>query len=198
MKTVVLTGGIGSGKTTVAKMFATLGVPIYIADDEAKKLMVTSKVIKQKLIALFGDAAYKDNVLNRPFLAESIFNNKALLEQMNAIVHPEVKTHFMDWKAQQKAPYVIKEAAIVFENGSYKNYDFIITVYAPKAIKMDRVLQRDTTTEEKIEAIMKNQWPDEEKIKLSNYVIENLNLDKTKKQVLAIHSKLLEIKEINP
>jgi len=198
MKTVVLTGGIGSGKTTVAKMFAALGVPIYIADDEAKKLMTTSKVVRQKLIALFGDDAYKNNVLNRPFLADSIFNNKALLEEMNAIVHPEVNTHFIEWKAKQTAPYVLKEAAIIFENGSYKNYNYIITVYAPKAVKVERVLKRDTTTIEKIEAIMKNQWSDDEKIKLSNYVIENLNLEKTKKQVHAIHLKLLEIKEINP
>lgn len=197
MKTVVLTGGIGSGKTTVAKMFQTMGVPIYIADDEAKKLMVRSKVIKQKLINLFGKNAYTENTLNRSFLAESIFNDKALLEQMNAIVHPEVKMHFEDWKMQQKAPYVIKEAAIVFENGSYKNYDYIITVYAPKAIKIERILQRDTTTKEKIEAIMKNQWPDAEKIKLSNYAIENTNLEKTRKQVLSIHSKLLEIKHID-
>lgn len=197
MKTVVLTGGIGSGKTTVAKMFETMGVPIYIADDEAKKLMVRSKVIKEKLINLFGENAYTENTLNRSFLAESIFNDKALLEQMNAIVHPEVKMHFEDWKMQQKVPYVIKEAAIIFENGSYKNYDYIITVHAPKAIKIDRILQRDTTTKEKIEAIMKNQWPDAEKIKLSNYAIENTNLEKTRKQVLTIHSKLLEIRHID-
>lgn len=196
MKTVVLTGGIGSGKTTVAKMFETMGVPIYIADDEAKKLMVNSKVIKRKLIDLFGENAYTEKSLNRSFLAESIFNDKALLEQMNAIVHPEVKIHFEDWKMKQEAPYVIKEAAIIFENGSYKNYDYIITVYAPKAIKIERVLLRDTTTREKIEAIMKNQWPDAEKIKLSNYAIENTNLEKTRKQVLLIHSKLLEIKDL--
>lgn len=196
MKTVVLTGGIGSGKTTVAKMFETMGVPIYIADDEAKKLMVNSKVIKRKLIDLFGENAYTEKSLNRSFLAESIFNDKALLEQMNAIVHPEVKIHFEDWKMKQEAPYVIKEAAIIFENGSYKNYDYIITVYAPKAIKIERVLLRDATTREKIEAIMKNQWPDAEKIKLSNYAIENTNLEKTRKQVLLIHSKLLEIKDL--
>ncbi|TYB77365.1 dephospho-CoA kinase [Bizionia gelidisalsuginis] len=194
MKTVVLTGGIGSGKTTVAKMFAELGVPIYIADDEAKKLMVYSKVIKLKLIKLFGEKAYINNTLNRPFLAESIFNNKELLEQMNAIVHPEVKNHFENWKSRQEAPYVIKEAAIIFENGSYKNYDHIITVHAPETVKIERVLQRDSTTVDRIKAIMKNQWSDSEKIKRSNYVIENLDLDRTRKQVLQIHTNLLEIK----
>ncbi|MGB1312247.1 MAG: dephospho-CoA kinase [Bizionia paragorgiae] len=194
MKTVVLTGGIGSGKTTVAKMFAALGVPIYIADDEAKKLMVNSVVIKRKLTALFGEEAYIDNALNRPFLAKAIFNDKALLEQMNAIVHPEVGAHFEIWKAEQNAPYVIKEAAIIFENGSYKHYDCIITVHAPEAIKIERVLQRDDTSEEKIKAIMKNQWSDSEKIKRSHYVIENLNLDDTRLQVSEIHAKLLKIK----
>jgi len=192
MITVGLTGGIGSGKTTVAKAFASLGIPVYIADDEAKKLMNTSKVIKRKLIALFGPLAYTDHVLNRPYLAQKIFNNKELLEQMNAIVHPKVGKHFVKWKHKQKAPYIIKETAILFENGSYKNYDYIITIIAPEKTRIERVLKRDNTNVEKVKAIIKNQWKDEKKINLSDFVIVNTNLQSTHNEVLKTHKKLLQ------
>lgn len=195
MITVGLTGGIGSGKTTVAKAFEALGVPIYIADEEAKKLMVKSKVIKRKLTTLFGEEAYVNNELNKPFLSQAIFNNKALLEQMNAIVHPRVGRHFNKWKAKQKAAYVIKEAAILFENGSYKHYDYIITVIAQKSVRIERVMQRDNTTKEKVLSIIKNQWDDAEKVEKSHFVIENNDLESTKKQVLAIHKKLITFKK---
>ncbi|WP_290697340.1 dephospho-CoA kinase [Lacinutrix sp.] len=192
MITVGLTGGIGSGKTTIAKSFEALGIPIYIADDEAKKIMNTSKVLKRKLIALFGESAYLNNELNRPFLAKAIFNDKALLKKMNAIVHPKVGAHFIKWKNKQKAPYVIKEAAILFENGSYKNYNYIITVTAPEKIRIERVLKRDNASVEKVKAIIANQWKDELKIKLSDFVIVNTNLKTTKMEVLKIHKKLLK------
>lgn len=192
MITIGLTGGIGSGKTTVAKLFKEQGVPIYIADVEAKQLMVSSKVIKRKLIQLFGKQAYINDTLNKSFLANSIFNDSTLLEKMNAIVHPRVRRHFLKWKDKQKVPYVIKEAAVLFENGAYKNCDFIITVTAPKDIRVARVLERDNTTEEKVLSIMKNQWQDEDKIKLSHFVIENTDLESTKNQVLIIHKKLLK------
>ncbi len=195
MITVGLTGGIGSGKTTVAKAFEALGIPIYIADEQAKALMVKSKVIKRKLIALFGEEAYINNQLNKPFLSKAIFNNKSLLEQMNAIVHPRVGRHFEKWVAKQSAPYVIKEAAILFENGSYKHYDYIITVTASKSVRIERVMQRDNTTKEKVLSIMKNQWEDVEKIKHSHFVIENNNLETTKKQVLSIHKALISTKK---
>lgn len=195
MITVGLTGGIGSGKTTVAKAFEAIGIPIYIADEEAKALMVRSKVIKRKLIALFGEEAYIDNQLNKPFLSKAIFSDKSLLEQMNAIVHPRVGRHFEKWVAKQNAPYVIKEAAILFENGSYKHYDYIITVTALKSVRIDRVIQRDNTTKEKVLSIIKNQWEDAEKIKHSHFVIENNDLETTKKQVLEIHKKLVAIKK---
>ena len=192
MITVGLTGGIGSGKTTVAKAFEALGIPIYIADDEAKRLMNTSKVLKRKLIALFGDTAYKDNKLNKPYLAKAIFNNKALLEQMNGIVHPKVGKHFIKWKNKQKAPYVIKEAAILFENGSYKNYDYIITVTAPEKTRIARVLKRDNASIEKVKSIIANQWKDELKINLSDFVIVNTNLETTQQEVLKTHKKLIK------
>ena len=193
MKTLVgLTGGIGSGKTTIANFFKELGVPIYIADTEAKALMNRSKVIKRKLIALFGDNAYQNGKLNRDFLSKKIFNNKDLLQKMNAIVHPKVASHFNRWVKKQEAPYVISEAAILFENGSYKKYDYIITVTAPEEVRLKRVMSRDNSSKEKVKSVMNNQWKDEEKIKLSDYVIQNINLEEAKAQVLQIHQNLLQ------
>ncbi|OEJ98748.1 dephospho-CoA kinase [Flavivirga aquatica] len=191
MTIVGLTGGIGSGKTTVAKQFLSLGIPVYIADEEAKKLMLKSKIIQRKLTQLFGDKAYVDGTLNKPFIAEIIFNDKTYLQKMNTIIHPRVAKHFEKWVLKQSAPYVIKEVAILFENGGYKACDYIITVTAPKAFRVKRLLKRDGTTKEKIEAIMKNQWTDEEKIKRSHYVIDNIDFENTEKQVFKIHKEIL-------
>lgn len=188
---VGLTGGIGSGKTTVAKQFSDLGVPVYIADEEAKALMRRSKIIKRKLIKLFGDKAYLGNELNKSFIANIIFNDKNYLAKMNAIVHPKVARHFEKWVLKQDSQYVIKEVAILFENNGHKACDYVITVISPIETRIKRLLKRDNTSKEKIEAIMKNQWSDEEKIKRSHFVIENIDLDETKKQVLKIHKKLL-------
>ncbi|OBQ56544.1 dephospho-CoA kinase [Tamlana sp. s12] len=191
MKKVGLTGGIGSGKTTVAKMFQELGVPIYIADDEAKKLMNESSVLRQELTQLFGENAYLNDGLNRPYIANIIFNDKTYLQKMNSIVHPRVAEHFKKWVLEQKSPYVIKEVAILFENGGHKACDLVISVTAPKNIKIERLLERDDTTVEKIENIMKNQWSDEEKIKLSDFVVFNTVLEETYTQVLKIHEEIL-------
>jgi len=193
MKIVGLTGGIGSGKTTVAQMFKALGISIYIADEEAKKLMASSKVIKKKLIELFGEKAYVNDILNKSFIADSIFKNRLLLEKMNAIIHPRVAGHFKKWLLKQKSPYVIKEAAILFENDGYKQCDLMITVTAPKELKIKRLMRsRDNMTVEKIEAIMNNQWNDAEKIKLSHYVIVNSELENTRQQVVKIHQKIID------
>jgi len=192
MKIVGLTGGIGSGKTTVAKQFKKLGVPIYIADKEAKKLMNKSKVIKRKLKTLFGEEAYVNDKLNRPFLAQKIFNDKDFLDQMNTIVHPKVAKHFSKWLVKQNAPYIIKEVAILFENGRYKDYDFIITVTATIENRIERLLKRDQTTISKIQSIMNNQWPDEKKIELSHFVISNDNIEDTVKQVQEVHNQLVK------
>ena len=189
---VGLTGGIGSGKTTVIKMFAELNIPVYIADVEAKLLMNRSKIIRRKLIDLFGKKAYVDNELNRAFIANKIFNDKALLDQMNAIVHPKVANHFKRWLKKQDAKYCIKEAAILFENGSYKQCDFTILITAPEPIRIQRVVERDNSNEKKVKAIIKNQWSDDDKLKLSDFVIENINLEETKKQVLKIHKMILK------
>lgn len=193
MKTVGLTGGIGSGKTTVAKMFQELGVPLYIADDRAKLLMNTSKVIRRKLIALFGEQSYVDNKLNRPFLASQIFENSDLLKQMNAIVHPKVGADFIRWKKKQNTAYVLKEAAIIFENNMESQYDFIITVVADLDQRIARVMKRDTTTKEKVLAIVHNQLTDKEKAEQSDFVITNHDLEETKDQVLHIHQQLSKL-----
>ncbi|MEH6763485.1 MAG: dephospho-CoA kinase [Aequorivita antarctica] len=193
MKIIGLTGGIGSGKTTVAQLFSELGVPIYIADIEAKKLTDTSKVIRRKLISLLGEEAYKGPKLNRKFVADKIFNDKTLLEGVNAVIHPKVAAHFRKWVSKQKATYVIKEAAILFENGGYKNCDLVILVTAPKAVRIARVRTRDNASSIEIEQRMKNQWSDEEKQKLADIIIENIDLKTTRKKVETIHNSLSKL-----
>lgn len=189
---VGLTGGIGSGKTTVAKMFQEFDIPVYIADDEAKELMVTSKFIKRKLIALFGDNVYVQGQLNKPLISQAIFNDKEKLKQMNAIVHPRVGQHFDRWVKKQNTPYVLKESAILFESGGADQCDLIVTVTAPKEIRIERVLERDHSSKENVESIMANQLEEKEKIAKSNFVIHNLNLEETQKQVRKIHLKILQ------
>jgi len=193
MKIIGLTGGIGSGKTTVAKVFSELGIAVYIADDEAKALMNRSKVIKRKLIALFGDKAYSRDSLNRSFLANKIFNDQGLLDKMNAIVHPKVAQHFKRWVKKQKSPYVLKESAILFESGTDVNCDFTILVVAPLDIRIKRVVDRDETSSEKVKAIINKQWSDKEKILKADFIIHNDSLSNMRNQVYEIHNKLTEI-----
>lgn len=192
MTVVGITGGIGSGKTTVANFFKALGIPVYIADVEAKELMRTSKIIKKKLIQLFGKDAYINDELNKPFIANLIFNNAKLLHQMNEIVHPKVSAHFKRWLKKQSSKYVLKEAAILFENGNYKECDLIVTVIAPEEKRISRVIERDNSTPEKVKAIIDKQWSDEDKIKLSDFVINNISLNQTEKQVKQIHQEILK------
>lgn len=193
MVIVGLTGGIGSGKTTILKCFESFGIPVYIADDEAKALMNRSKVIKRKLIDLFGKSAYKDGMLNRPYLASKIFNNQILLSKMNAIVHPKVASHFKRWLKKQDAPYIIKEAAIIFENNLESNYNYIITVVADEDLRIKRVMKRDEASKEKIQSIISNQLLDFEKIQKSDFVITNNDLSSAKTQAFEIHQQILQI-----
>ena len=155
--------------------------------------MNKSKVLQKKIKVLFGERAYIKNELNKPFIAERIFKDKDLLQQINAIVHPKVGKHFIKWLNKQNSPYVIKEAAILFENNSNRNYDFIITVVAKEKERINRILNRDNTSEQKIKDIMENQWDDSKKVKLSDFVIQNKSLANTKKQVHSIHQKLLKL-----
>ena len=192
MKIVGLTGGIGSGKTTVAKVFNELGIAVYISDIEAKALMNRSKVIKRKLIALFGEEAYLNNTLNRPFIANKIFNNKSLLDKMNAIVHPKVGQHFNKWVKKQSGSYVLKESAILFESGGDAYCDFTILVTAPEDIRIQRIIKRDDTSKEKVKAIIENQLSDAAKRDKVDFIIENTSLNKMKEQVHQVHRELLK------
>lgn len=191
IKVVGLTGGIGSGKSTVAKMFIRLGVPVYIADDEAKKIMNEDKVIINKISKLLGDESYIDGELNRPFIAAVVFNDKRLLTALNSIVHPAVAFHFNEWKQKQKGPYLIKEVAILFENDGYKECDYSILVTAPKEVRIQRVMKRDHTTREQVLARMNNQWEDSKKIIFANYVLNNDKLEDIWLQVNDIHNFLI-------
>jgi dephospho-CoA kinase len=190
---VGLTGGIGSGKTTVANMFSEFGIPVYIADLEAKKLMVTSKVLLRQLKQLLGEEAYIKGELNKPFVASIIFSDKQLLKKMNAIVHPKVARHFNRWFAKQNTPYVISESALIFENNTQDNYDIIISVVANKSIRLSRVISRDISSKEKVEAIMSHQTSDIVKKEKSDFVIQNEDLDVTKKIVKEIHTSLVKM-----
>ena len=192
MKIVGLTGGIGSGKTTVANLFSKFdNVAVYIADVEAKKLMNSSGIIREKLINKFGKESFKDNKLNRKYIAEIVFKDKEKLSELNAIVHPEVKKHFQEFtKNQIKSDYVIYENAILFESKSNFFCDIIITVFADLDTKIQRVISRDSSTKKEVLNRMKNQWKDNKKILQSNYIICNQNLDETKSQVNKIHNIL--------
>ncbi|WP_264551259.1 dephospho-CoA kinase [Flavobacterium sp. N2038] len=193
-KIIGLTGGIGSGKTTVASYFNEMGVPVYIADDGARNVMKSDDVIK-KIKEVFGDALFENDILNRAKLAEIVFNDADKLAQLNGIVHPAVKEDFELWLKQHNSnPYVIYEAAILFESGRYKDCDLIITVTAPEEIRIERVLKRDNTTKEQVLSRMKMQWKDEDRISRSNFIINNVNLKIAKEEVVKI-LKILDIKQ---
>ncbi|CAM4245365.1 dephospho-CoA kinase [Zobellia nedashkovskayae] len=192
MITVGLTGGIGSGKTTVAKMFEELGVPVYNSDERAKDLMQKSPELITAIKELLGNEAYKDGKLDRAYVSKKVFNNKELLNTLNGIVHPAVRKDFISWAEDQSSNYVIQEAAIIFEIGSQDFYDCIILVTAPKKTRINRIMQRDASnTVEGIEARMRNQLSDNKKIESSDYIIQNENLEQTKVQVLDVHRDLL-------
>lgn len=192
MRVLGLTGGIGSGKTTVAQMFRGLNVPVYIADEEAKKMMDTDTEIIKQIKLLFGEASYKRGNLDRKFLAEQVFNNQELLERLNQIVHPAVGKNFDDWKKHQTSPYVVYEAAILFEKGGYKKCDKNLLITAPREVRIQRVKKRDKATSTEIEARMSHQWPDEKKEELADFVIINEELSETRKEVRKIHEIMLK------
>lgn len=191
MKVVGLTGGIGSGKTTVANMFKALGIPVYIADIEAKNLTVTSRSIRKAIIDLLGEEAYNGSELNRSWIAEKVFEREDLLQKLNKIIHPKVRSHFNSWLKKQKAPYCVKEAAILFETGGYKDCDYMVLVTAPEQIRIERIMQRDKLDKADILQRMQHQWSDDKKEALSDFVIHNQTKDATSAQVLEIHKTLL-------
>ncbi|UOK42075.1 MULTISPECIES: dephospho-CoA kinase [Flavobacterium] len=189
-KIIGLTGGIGSGKSTVAGYFEEHGVPVYIADDEAKKLMNTPEMLK-KIQSVFEENISEGNRLNKKKIADIVFSAPEQLKKLNSIVHPEVRKHFLNWvKAHKDHTFVIKEAAILFESGSYKDCDKIILVTAPKELRIQRVMNRDMVTEEQVLERMAHQWPDEKKIPMSDYIVKNTDLTEVKKNVSEILKEL--------
>lgn len=191
MKIIGLTGGIGSGKSAVLSVFSSFGVPCYESDSRAKKLMHEDLELIYQIKALFGDEIYENDKLNRSKLADLVFADKSKLERLNALVHPRVKKDFQSFVNQQDAVYVIKEAAILFETGAAKDCDATILVTAPEKLRTERVMKREKTNVAHIKSRMNHQWSDEKKIQLADYVINNIDWDKTLKKIDEIHQKLL-------
>jgi dephospho-CoA kinase len=189
-----LTGGIGSGKTTLATYLKSLGIPVFIADDEAKKLMQSTEVVAE-IQTVFGKAIFENGVLNRQQLAAIVFSDPEKLSQLNAIIHPAVKKQFRIWLDQfQSEPIVVYEAAILFESGSYQNCDSIITITAPLEDRITRVMQRDNSSREQVLDRINAQWTDEQRIAKSNFVVENSDAQLAKSSIDEI-LKILKIQQ---
>ena len=184
-----LTGGIGSGKTTLVNYMESLGIPVFIADEEAKKAMQSPHVLEEVKTS-FGNSIFENGQLNRQQLASIVFSNPNKLKELNSIIHPEVKRLFAIWLDQHKTvPFVVYEAAILFESGSYQNCDYIITVTAPLEDRITRVMQRDNCSREQVLQRINAQWTDEERIAKSNFVIDNTTTQSAKNEI----DKILKI-----
>ncbi len=191
---VGITGGIGAGKSLVCKIFRCLGVPVYDADSRAKKLMTTDKVLIEQIKKEFGHLAYsQDGALDRVYLSRVAFENPQSLAKLNNLVHPRVGVDYQAWcMAHQGAKYLLREAALLYEAGSYKSVDKMIVVTAPESIRISRILARDPHRSQKdIEAIMKSQWPEEKKLNRANFVIHNDDQHMIIPQVLNLHSEFI-------
>ncbi|MBI1222026.1 MAG: dephospho-CoA kinase [Bacteroidetes bacterium] len=192
MLKIGVTGGIGSGKTTVCKIFQELGIPVYSADDAAKRLMVESGPLVERICELFGKSAYLPNgQLNRPYIASCAFQDKTLLEKLNQAVHPAVFQDFHDWAERQNSPYVIKEAALMFESGSFRDLDYVINVSAPRALRLRRSMERDGSTRKQVEDRMKNQWTENMRKAAADFIIRNDEEHPLIPQVMELHKKFL-------
>lgn len=191
MLKIGLTGGIGSGKSVVSKIFETLGIPVFDADTAAKKIMHEDEVVKQKIIETFGADSYMNDQLNRKYIANIVFKDDHQLEVLNAIVHPASIKAGLDWAAKQNAPYVIKEAALMFEAGSGLNLDYIIGVSAPQHLRIQRAMKRDDISREEVLARMSKQIDEYIKMKLCDFVLVNDEQELLLPQVIALHEKLI-------
>lgn len=188
-----LTGGIGSGKSTVAKIFEMLDVPVYYADDASKRLMNQDRDLKKELVKHFGKKTYSHGILNRPHLSSIVFNNPEKLALLNSIVHPATIKDAAEWMQKQTAPYTIKEAALIFESGSHAQLDKVIGVQAPVAMRILRVMQRDNVTREDVLKRLEKQMDENIKMRLCDYVINNDEQELLIPQVLKLHNQLLAL-----
>lgn len=198
MLKIGITGGIGSGKTTICKVFETLGIPVFYADTVAKQIMTTDAILIEGIKDTFGAESYaNDGVLNNKHIANIVFSNETELNKLNALVHPAVFRAFDQWDAElpKHLPYSLKEAALLFESGSYEMCDKNILVTAPHALKMARVIQRDNVSEEQVLARMNKQFTDRQKLKLADYFIENNENQSIILQVLDLHEQFLTMIE---
>jgi len=196
MKIVGLTGGIGSGKSTVARIFENLGAPIYIADIESKKILDSNPVAITEVKELLGEQSYQVSVegslkANRAYIASQVFQNKELLEQLNTILHPKVRAHFEEWKAMQSFHYVVYEAAILFESGGDAICDYVVLVTAPLKDRVARVMKRDQITEAEVRERLENQWSEQQRLEKSDFLIINDDLELIQEYVNYIHVFML-------
>ncbi len=189
---VGLTGGIGSGKSTITQIFCQLKIPIYEADTASKRIIDTDSELQKELIKLLGNEVMNESRINRRFMALKIFNNKELLKKVNALIHPAVGNDFEKWLKKQNPPYVIKEAAILFESGAHKQCDKIVVVAAtPQEMRINRIVKRGNVSREEAIIRMNNQWPEEQKVKKADYVIYNDGGQSIIKQVISIHESII-------
>jgi dephospho-CoA kinase len=191
MMKIGVTGGIGSGKTSVCRVFSVLGIPVFSADQAAKEIMDTDPVIKSHIISNTGTSLYADGKLDRAKLANLIFNDQSLLQKVNLLIHPAVFNRFEKWTKEQTAPYVIMEAAILFESGAASLVDRIVTVVAPVEERIDRVTRRNKLSREDVMDRIKNQMEDENRLKLSHYIVQNSENDMIIPAILKIHEDIL-------
>ena len=193
MLKIGLTGGIGSGKTTVAKVFETLGIPVYYADDATKRLMNTNKSIKDSLIKHFGKSTYTEEILNRKYLANIVFGDKEKLALLNSITHPITIKDAEEWMSKQRSAYVIKEAALLFETDAANHLDYFIGVSAPIDLRIKRVINRDHVTEEEVMKRISKKMNEEEKMNRCDFIIMNNDEELVIPQIIKLHEKIMEL-----
>jgi dephospho-CoA kinase len=186
-----VTGGIGSGKTTVCKLFESKGIPVYNSDERAKHLLAHHPEVKQQLLKVFGETVFTNNLPDRKKIAQLVFSDKEKLKLLNAIIHPKVKEDFEQWKKQQSSKLIIKEAAILIESGAYKQVDKVLVVTAPLQTRIQRVMQRDGVSKQDVESRLNNQFSDEERIKYAHFIIDNSGEKNLEQQVDEILKQLL-------
>lgn len=192
MLRIGLTGGIGSGKSTVARIFNVLGIPVYSSDDASKRLMDEDEELKNSIVKAFGKESYSNGKLNRKYLATKAFSDPNKIELLNSLVHPATIKDAITWMEKQKAPYLIKEAALIFESGSDKFLDVIIGVRSPLSLRLERTMKRNNVTAEEVEARIKLQMDEEEKLDLCDYIVQNDEKQLLIPQVLFLHKKFLK------
>jgi dephospho-CoA kinase len=187
-----LTGGIGSGKSTVANIFQHLGIPVFIADEESKRILDTDPILQNSLRNLLGKELIKDGVIDKVYMAQKIFSDESLLQEVNALLHPLVGIAFKNWALQHsKAPYVMREAAILFESNTFKDCDKIVVVTAPESLRLERVMRRSNLSAEAVKARMNKQWSQEKKDAMADYLVDNSGEKSLIKQVIAIHENII-------